>query len=144
MKRGHAACVLAVCALTAVILADASARRGTSVAELIDVARLEREAAEADAADDADDAEATTVNDEQNLIKKAEDMYADDIDEPFSVAALGIPQLARVRGGLRSVQQMRGGLRPVPRRTAGGSLSLSPSVCLSVCLSLSVLSLIHI
>jgi hypothetical protein len=100
MKGGHAA-VLAVCALAAVILADASVRKGTSVVELIDVtevARLEREAAEADAADDV---EATTIKDQQRLLQKADAMYADDIDEPFSVAALGLPQLASVGSGLR-------------------------------------------
>lgn len=120
MKRGHAACVVAVCALAAVILADASARKGTSVAELIDVARLEREAAEADAADDA---EAATVKDE----KKAEDMYADDIDEPFSVAALGLPQLAGVRGGLR-LDLLRGHQRygPVFDESSDESQSIDP------------------
>ena len=124
MKGGHVACVLAVCALAAVIIADVSARKGTSVAELIDVARLEREASEADAADDA---EATTVKDEQILLKKAEDMYADDIDEPFSVSALGLPQLAGVRGGLR-LDLLRGHQHygPVFEESSDESKSIDP------------------
>ena len=126
MKGGHAA-VLAVCALAAVILADASVRKGTSVVELIDVtevARLEREAAEADAADDV---EATTIKDQQRLLQKADAMYADDIDEPFSVSALGLPQLAGVRGGLR-LDLLRGHQHygPVFEESSDESKSIDP------------------